>query len=383
MRFDAQLRRALEHARAAPTEPSEVDADLREYALENLLLVQTEAGVRVTRLGTTFAQLRGRDAIRFLLILETTLCVAEGDPHRTSLGFLRDLMLGIEIEEVAGSGRWFNTPTIDRMGEMGVLTATAGAFIVEPHLRDVVADVLTPGPWHAAIHALLDDERAAFLPAGTLQALVAEATVEQSRMLTHELRNALIPVRHHLDALGDLGDGPRQRIEKARSGVARVLHFVDQLVTTADLLSEASSRCDLAALVVEALGRIESSERITVRAAPAPTLVSAPRQRLVIALANLIQNAVQHSPPDAAIETSWSVVAGELHIRVDDSGPGVPAADRSRIFDDGYTTRPGGSGFGLANVRKLVETTLRGRVWCEESDLGGARFVIAIPTRVP
>lgn len=359
---------------------------LREYALENLLLVQSEGVVRVSRLGATFTQLRGRDAIRFLLILESTLCIGNDDDYRVSFEFLRPLMTGIEIEHFGPVGQWFNASSFVRLIEMGVLTALSDSvqiYRLEPYLRDVVEDVLTPGPWHAAIRALLDDEHAAFLPAGTLQALVAEATVEQSRMLTHELRNALIPVRHHLDALGDLGDGPRQRIEKARGGVARVLHFVDQLVTTADLLSEPSARCDLSALVIEALGRIESGDRITVRSSSTPTLISAPRQRLVIALANLFQNAVQHTLPDGAIEVSWSVDAGELRLCIDDAGPGVPVADRARIFDDGYSTRPGGSGFGLANLRKLVETTLRGRVWCEDSDLGGARFVIAIPTRAP
>jgi two-component system sensor histidine kinase FlrB len=104
---------------------------------------------------------------------------------------------------------------------------------------------------------------------------------------------------------------------------------------------------------------------------------------LVIALANLIQNALQVAPAPALVQLSWATVGDELHIHVDDGGPGVPPTDRLRVFDDGYTTRPGGSGFGLAYVRKVVESSLRGRVWCEDSDLGGARFVIAIPTKSP
>ena len=64
---------------------------------------------------------------------------------------------------------------------------------------------------------------------------------------------------------------------------------------------------------------------------------------------------------------------------VDDAGPGVPESDRDRVFDDGFTTRPGGSGFGLAFVRRVVETDLAGSVSCEPSDLGGARFVVTLP----
>jgi signal transduction histidine kinase len=70
---------------------------------------------------------------------------------------------------------------------------------------------------------------------------------------------------------------------------------------------------------------------------------------------------------------------GAVEIAVDDGGPGVPEERRESVFRDGYTTRPGGSGFGLAYVRRLVEDELHGKVWCERSDLGGARFVMAIP----
>lgn len=67
-----------------------------------------------------------------------------------------------------------------------------------------------------------------------------------------------------------------------------------------------------------------------------------------------------------------------VEIVVDDGGGGVPADLRTKVFDEGYTTRGGrGHGFGLASVRSFVEGTLRGKVWCEASPLGGARFVIA------
>jgi signal transduction histidine kinase len=98
----------------------------------------------------------------------------------------------------------------------------------------------------------------------------------------------------------------------------------------------------------------------------------------VTAVANLIQNALQASS-DAEVHLAARDEGGEVRIVVDDGGPGVKESERARIFDDGYTTRPGGSGFGLAFVKRIVEGTLHGRVWCEDSDLGGARFVIAIP----
>ena len=52
---------------------------------------------------------------------------------------------------------------------------------------------------------------------------------------------------------------------------------------------------------------------------------------------------------------------------------------REQVFQEGFTTRSDGSGYGLAYVRRVVADALRGRVWCEASDLGGARFVIELP----
>lgn len=70
---------------------------------------------------------------------------------------------------------------------------------------------------------------------------------------------------------------------------------------------------------------------------------------------------------------------GVARVTVDDGGRGVPAEARERVFQEGYTTRSDGSGYGLAYVRRVVADELRGRVWCEESELGGARFVIELP----
>ena len=103
--------------------------------------------------------------------------------------------------------------------------------------------------------------------------------------------------------------------------------------------------------------------------------------RRFIALRNLLRNALQASKQPPRVRISASVRAGAIRIDVDDNGPGVPPEDRQRVFDDGYSTRPTGSGFGLAFVRRVVEDDLSGTVWCEDSDLGGARFSIEVPTR--
>jgi signal transduction histidine kinase len=350
--------------------------------------------VRLTSLARIFLQLRGKDAVRWLLTLEVSLSHGSQDRWRISREALAEASSARKLV------RWMNPQgdeafpyapeSLVRAVRLGVFEAWApspddeiDAYTVRDEFREVVASVVEPGPWHLAIRALLDDERGAVVPLATMPPSATEAVIAQARMMAHEVRNALVPARHHLDALLDVGDAHRPRVEKARRGVVRVLEFVDQLVATADLVTEPHTRCLLTEVFADACDRVETGDRVRLSESTAVPLLHAPRQRLVIALANLIQNALQVATAPSPVQLSWAAVGDELQIRVDDGGPGVAPADRIRIFDDGYTTRPGGSGYGLAYVRKVVESSFRGRVWCEESDLGGARFVIAIPTKAP
>lgn len=65
-------------------------------------------------------------------------------------------------------------------------------------------------------------------------------------------------------------------------------------------------------------------------------------------------------------------------LRVADSGPGVPAAVRDKVFDPYYTTKSDGTGIGLSISHRIV-TDHGGRLTVSESDLGGAEFVVALP----
>ncbi len=107
-------------------------------------------------------------------------------------------------------------------------------------------------------------------------------------------------------------------------------------------------------------------------------------------LANLLQNAVKYSPPGTPIGVSARQNDdGELELRVDDEGPGVPARDRDRIFEPffrrkqkaGQPTAPG-HGLGLAICQSIV-LTHGGRMQVTDRPGGGARFSVCLPTRPP
>ena len=104
------------------------------------------------------------------------------------------------------------------------------------------------------------------------------------------------------------------------------------------------------------------------------------------ALAHLLENAAQYSPPGSRIEVSAGVTDQGLTIRVRDHGPGIGPADLPRLFERFYrgaaaTKRVSGTGMGLWIVRGLLAVE-QGSVWAENSPDGGAQFTIVVPVSV-
>jgi two-component system OmpR family sensor kinase len=101
-------------------------------------------------------------------------------------------------------------------------------------------------------------------------------------------------------------------------------------------------------------------------------------------LRNLIENAVRHSDPGATVGVHASTSSGSLVIAVSDSGPGVPPADRPRVFEpfwrgtDQQASGAPGAGLGLAIARQIARSH-GGDIALEESETGGARFLITLP----
>ncbi|MER6399710.1 sensor histidine kinase [Kitasatospora sp. NPDC001603] len=105
---------------------------------------------------------------------------------------------------------------------------------------------------------------------------------------------------------------------------------------------------------------------------------------LVTVLGNLIDNAVDAVAPGGGGQVAVTLAAAgsTLLAEVADSGPGVPAALRERVFEEGWTSKDAPAhrprGLGLAMVRRLVERT-GGRIVLDTGPLGGARFTVELP----
>ncbi len=115
-----------------------------------------------------------------------------------------------------------------------------------------------------------------------------------------------------------------------------------------------------------------------------PVFARADRDRLVQLLLILVDNAVDHSPPATTVTVRVRGSAAHAVLEVEDQGPGIPPAERERIFEPFTrlhgTTRhgSGGTGLGLAIARRITDA-MQGTIAVSSPDGGGARFTVTLP----
>jgi signal transduction histidine kinase len=110
-----------------------------------------------------------------------------------------------------------------------------------------------------------------------------------------------------------------------------------------------------------------------------PVIVS-DGDRVLQIISNLLTNAFRWTPDGGRIELELNSTDGTVCVAVDDSGPGIPAAERERIFRPFWSRDGGGTGLGLAIARELA-TALGGRIQLDSSPEQGSRFELVLPSR--
>jgi signal transduction histidine kinase len=114
---------------------------------------------------------------------------------------------------------------------------------------------------------------------------------------------------------------------------------------------------------------------------PAATMIACRRAHAYSLFNNLISNALD-AVADCAkrrITITAHSSSGRVTVRIADTGPGVPDADRKRIFNAFYSTKPqSGTGLGLAIAKRIVEL-YDGNLTVTANDAGGATFVVGLP----
>jgi signal transduction histidine kinase len=97
------------------------------------------------------------------------------------------------------------------------------------------------------------------------------------------------------------------------------------------------------------------------------------------ALANLVENATDATPPGAAVSLDLGEEAGWAVVRIADSGPGLPPEVKQRLFRPHVTTKIGGSGMGLFLARQLLVGMHGGELEVADRDGGGTVVTVRLP----
>jgi two-component system, OmpR family, sensor kinase len=268
-------------------------------------------------------------------------------------------------------------------------------------LTEVAREIeYTRDPSRSIPHPRAEDEVAEL--ARTLEAMLGaldasrsetESTLARQREFvadaSHELRTPLTSVLANLEFLADeLAGEPEEAATSALRSARRMRRLVADLLLLARADAGRAARhvpTDVGAVVVEAAAELEpvsGEHEITVDARPA--IVSGARDDLHRLAGNLIENAINHTPPGTRIHASTAVAAdGAVVLEVADDGPGIPPTLAPRVFERfvrGGGEKAGSSGLGLAIVRAVTEAH-GGTVSLEPpvGELHGARFVVRLP----
>lgn len=230
------------------------------------------------------------------------------------------------------------------------------------------------------------DEVAALAASFNRSAERIEALVAAHRLLlanaSHELRTPLTRIAVAASLLGDAAD-PRTR-ESLKRDVAELDQLIEQILLASRLEAlptlEQHEPVDLLALAAE------EASHYDVEASGEPVTVSGDRTLLRRLVRNLVENAQRYGggqEGEESIAVSVTRVGDHAVLEVTDRGPGVPEAERQRIFEPFYRLAGGaetgrGSGLGLALVLDIARRH-GGDAVCLAAEDGGSRFRVDLP----
>jgi signal transduction histidine kinase len=235
---------------------------------------------------------------------------------------------------------------------------------------------------------------------GALNRLLERTAARLSRergftaVAAHELRTPLAALRMQAQVASREADPERQsrQLGSLLASVDRCDHLLDQLLTLARLEHDdpalATTTLDLHKLFNELRTEMQPAlERwggTLVMEAEAPTL-QARAFAVQTLLRNLIANAIAYGAPGGQVQVRSSREGAVTVLTVDDNGPGIPEADRERVFEryvrlDRRGPTSTGVGLGLSIVRAVAEEH-GAQVQLQDSPLGGLRVRVSFPDK--
>ena len=383
--------------------------DVPRYCWEVRLTQRVRAGAALTRAGWAAMSLRGPDLVRLLLALEVRQSAGVADRWRLSRVLAHHLHVRRQLDDRYdwpgdGDEHPLHEDTSRRLHALGVLDRIWDeedrpcGWRLTPFGQEIVAEIAEGGetPFTAAAAALSREatERTFAIVAGEStfrrDETAGEAEGRQARMFAHALRNDLVPVSLAFDELMTVASfedeaAAERYAARVRKGVAGALTFVDRVLRLSEMAARLPEPFPLLDAVRDAVAASGAWNGATLevmedelRTAPS---VRGLRGSLVLAVVELLRNARREAGVEGRVRVGLRRASGGVALLVEDDGPGVAAADRRRVFDAGFTRQDSGTGFGLALARELLARDVNAAIYCEDSSLGGAAFVIRFPGR--
>jgi signal transduction histidine kinase len=217
------------------------------------------------------------------------------------------------------------------------------------------------------------------------------AAEELVTVLAHDLRNYLSPLAMRLELLGarakrDARADDARDVESARRSVARLSGLVSDILDVARIdqgvFQLEPEPLDLGALVQETVSLLATPEHpVLLRVQDGgPIVVTADAGRLRQCLENIVSNAIQKSPANAAVTVFVSKGRQRARVDVVDEGPGIPPDLLPHVFERfvSGSRREGGLGLGLY-LAKRVAAVHGGDLTVDSPPGKGARFTLSLP----
>ena len=204
--------------------------------------------------------------------------------------------------------------------------------------------------------------------------------------VAHEVRNPLFGISATLDAFESKFKRRteyRRYVDVLRERVGRLNELMRQLLEYGKPprldLAEACPR-EVMAAAADACAPLAAQAGVAVEleADPGVPRLTIDRGRVVQVLENLLENAIQHSPPGGRVGFRALATEGGVRFAVEDAGPGFRLEDFDRLFEPFFTRRRGGTGLGLSIVQRIAEQH-GGRVVAANRPDGGAVMTVTLP----
>jgi signal transduction histidine kinase len=268
-------------------------------------------------------------------------------------------------------------------------------------LREMVAatEAMARGDFSQRVTATSHDEVGTLARAFNQMAAELAETDRVRRDLvanvSHELRTPITALQAVLENIVDgVAEADRETIATMLAQVERLGRLVQQLLDLSRLESGTLAldrrQFEIAPMLELALreSRLHAGTvNLSVEIAPQQFSLEADDERLHQVVANLVANAVRHSPPAGHVLVRATASDGGAVLEVIDEGPGIPDSEAKRVFERFYradsarSSRDGGSGLGLAIAQWIVELH-GGDIRVERNEPHGCRMVVRIPGRV-